>query len=87
MTAIALTASLIFKSAAQDRAKLEKGLTALFNGKDLPVRPRPPENEDTFSIRDGAIVANGPRCHLYYSGSFGNHDFKNFELKVEQTTA
>src|SRR5436190_2111643 len=35
---------------------------------------------------EGAIVANGPRCHLYYTGPFHNHEFKNFELKVDVKT-
>lgn len=66
--------------------KPEKGFTALWNGKDLDGWTKAQENESTFSIRDGAIVANGPRCHLYYTGNFHNHDFTNFELKVDVMT-
>ncbi len=64
--------------------KPEKGFKALFNGKDLAGWTKAKENEGTFSVQDGAIVANGPRCHLYYTGS--GADWKNFELKVDVMT-
>jgi hypothetical protein len=66
--------------------KPEKGFKSLFNGKDLDGWTLAKENEGTFSVKDGAIVANGPRCHLYYSGKLSNHEFKNFELKVDVMT-
>ncbi|HBY61889.1 MAG TPA: DUF1080 domain-containing protein [Solibacterales bacterium] len=66
--------------------KPEKGFTALFNGKDLDGWTIAKENEATFQVKDGAIVANGPRCHLYYSGKVQNAAFKNFELKVDVMT-
>ncbi len=66
--------------------KPEKGFTALFNGKDLTGWEKAKENEGTFTVKDGAIVANGPRCHLYYTGPFKKHEFKNFELKVDVMT-
>lgn len=44
------------------------------------------ESPGTFSIRDGAIVANGPRCHLFYVGPVENADFQDFELKVDVKT-
>ena len=34
----------------------------------------------------GVIVADGPRSHLFYAGPVGDHDFTNFELKVEVKT-
>ncbi len=66
--------------------KPEPGFTALFNGKDLDGWTKSQENESTFSIADGVIKANGPRCHLFYQGPVGNHAFKNFELKVDVMT-
>jgi hypothetical protein len=66
--------------------KPEKGFKSLFNGKDLTGWTAAKENEGTFSVKDGAIVANGPRCHLYYTGPVNKHDFKNFELKVDVMT-
>lgn len=41
------------------------------------------ENLDSFSVADAQIIAEGPRSHLFYVGSDGNADFKNFELRVE----
>lgn len=41
------------------------------------------ENPSTFQIKDGAIVANGPRAHLYYAGKVNGGRFRNFELKVD----
>ncbi len=66
--------------------KPEKGFTSLFDGKNLDGWTKAEENESTFSFKDGAIVANGPKCHIYYTGAFHNHDFKNFELKVDVMT-
>ncbi len=68
--------------------KPEKGFTALFNGKDLTNWTKAKENEDAFSVKDGAIVANGKRCHLYYTGMIEGKpaDLKNFELKVDVMT-
>jgi 3-keto-disaccharide hydrolase len=64
---------------------VEPGYTSLFNGKDLSgwKIAGPPES---FSIQDGAIVANGPASHAYYDGPVGNHSFRNFELKVDVMT-
>src|SRR5437879_1069447 len=63
----------------------EKGWTSLFNGKDF-TGWKVNENTDTFSIKDGAIVAHGERSHCFYVGNFQNHTFKDFELKVDVMT-
>jgi hypothetical protein len=63
----------------------EKGWTSLFNGKDF-TDWKVNENTSTFSIKDGAIVANGPRSHCFYVGTFQNHTFKDYELKVDVMT-
>ena len=44
------------------------------------------ENDATFSIQDGAIVANGERSHLFYDGEVAGHNFKNFEFKAQVMT-
>ncbi len=44
------------------------------------------ENAGTFSVKDGEIVVHGPTAHLFYEGDYKNHDFKNFELKVDVMT-
>ena len=64
---------------------LEPGFVSLFNGKDL-TGWKPNENVDTFSVKDGAIVAHGPRSHCFYVGDYHGHSFKDFELKVDVMT-
>jgi len=44
------------------------------------------ENAGTFSVKDGQIVVHGLTAHLFYEGKYKNHDFKNFELKVDVMT-
>ena len=63
----------------------EKGWTSLFNGKDL-TGWKVNENQETFSVRNGAIVSHGPRSHCFYAGSFNHHTFRNFELKADIMT-
>src|SRR5919106_1040741 len=62
----------------------EPGFTQLFNGKDFTGWKI--SNPDSFKIENGAIVANGSPGHAYYDGEFGNHTFRNFELKVDVMT-
>lgn len=57
----------------------------LFNGKNFDGW-KISENPDSFSIEDGVLKVNGPRGHMFYEGSVGNHDFNNFELQVELKT-
>ena len=50
----------------------------MFDGKTLNGW-KPNENEDSFWVKDGCIVANAPgRCHLFYQTK---KPFKNFEFK------
>jgi hypothetical protein len=63
----------------------EKGWTDLFNGKDF-TGWKVNENTNTFSIKDGAIVAHGERSHCFYVGDFQNHTFKDYELKIDVMT-
>ena len=44
------------------------------------------DNAATFTIENGAIVANGPVAHLFYDGDAGKHNFKNFEFKADVMT-
>jgi hypothetical protein len=78
-----LAASFLFALAPLGAA--EKGWTSLFNGKDL-TGWKVNENVETFSVKNGAIVAKGPRSHCFYVGKFKNHLFTNFELKVDVMT-
>jgi len=56
---------------------------SLFDGKSLDGW-KAADHDEGFKVQDGAIVAGGsPMAHLFYVGPVGNHDFKNFELKLE----
>ena len=61
------------------------GWKSLFDGKTLNGW-KASENKDSFSVKDGMIMANGPRSHLFYVGPFENAEFKNFELKADIMT-
>jgi hypothetical protein len=63
----------------------EAGFTSLFNGRDL-TGWKIAGPAESFSVKDGAIVANGSASHAYYDGPFKNHSFRDFELKVDVMT-
>jgi hypothetical protein len=63
-------------------ASPQGGWMQLFNGRDL-TGWEVNENFPTFTVKDGMIVAHGPRSHCFYTGDFHNHTFKNFELMVD----
>ena len=42
------------------------------------------ENKETWKVKDGALVCNGVRSHLFYVGD--DKPFVNFELKAEVMT-
>jgi len=64
----------------------EEGWISLFDGETLNGWKASEENKDTFSVRDGMIVIDGPRSHLFYVGPVENADFMNFELKADVMT-
>jgi len=61
------------------------GWVTIFDGKSLDGW-KASENPATFSVRDGQLVVDGPRAHLYYVGPVGNHNFTNFEWKADVMT-
>lgn len=63
----------------------QNGWVSLFDGKTLKDW-KVNEHPATFSVADGAIVVHGDRAHLFYEGAVGNHNFKNFELKLKIMT-
>jgi hypothetical protein len=63
----------------------QRGFTQLFNGKDF-TGWKISGDQNTFKIKDGAMVANGPVAHAFYDGPVNNHDWKNFELMVDVMT-
>jgi hypothetical protein len=58
---------------------------SLFDGSTLDGWS-PSENKSSVKVRDGAILLDGPRSHLFYSGEVENADFKNFEFKADIKT-
>lgn len=58
---------------------------SLFDGRTL-AGWKAGGNSGTFSVRDGMILADGPQSHLFYAGPVEEHDFTNFELKVDVKT-
>ena len=59
----------------------QDGWISLFNGKDF-TGWKVGGDQNTFQIKDGALVANGQVAHAFYDGPVNNHDFKNFHLKA-----
>jgi hypothetical protein len=63
----------------------QSGFIQLFNGKDF-TNWKVSGAKETFTIKEGAMVANGAVAHAFYDGPVSNHDFKNFELMVDVMT-
>ena len=76
---LALAGALGTASAADD------GWITLFDGSSLDGW-RASETKDTFQLRDGMLIANGKRSHLFYVGDINGGKFQNFELKVDVKT-
>ena len=74
---------LSFSSAKKNPA--DEGWISLFDGKSL-ANWKVGENAGTFQVENGTIAAHGPTAHLFYEGPVGDHNFKNFELKVQVMT-
>lgn len=66
------------------QAQTEEGFVSLFDGKTFNGWKTATEHTNTWTIQDGAFVAHGDRCHLFYVGD--QQPFKNFELKVDVMT-
>jgi len=60
------------------------GFKAIFDGKSLDGWKKSTENDKAIRLEDGAIVANGNRCHLFYVGA--DRPFKDFHLVLEVMT-
>src|SRR4029079_18624720 len=53
---------------AADKTPDAEGFVTIFDGTSLDGWKKATENPDSIQLQDGAIVANGNRCHLYYVG-------------------
>ncbi len=79
-----VSAALFTATAPLLAAEVEPGFKALCDGKTFDGWKIADENKDTWTIKDGAFVAQGNRCHLFYVGD--EKPFKNFHLKVDVMT-
>lgn len=75
---------------AADTSQPENGFTSLFDGKTLDGW-KVGENANAFQVHDGMIVMEYPAtdrgpAHLFYVGTVNDHNFKNFDLRVEVMT-
>lgn len=69
---------------AEDKKPDAHGFVTIFDGKSLDGWKKSGENEDAIQLKDGAIVANGNRCHLFYVGD--DKPFKDFHFVAEVMT-
>lgn len=81
--AVALCLCVVCGTALQAADKTDKGFVPLMDGKSFEGW-KASENSDSWKLKDGAFVANGPRSHLFYVGD--KKPFRNFELKLDVMT-
>lgn len=79
-----LSACLLLSCAGVKNAASGKWIP-LFDGKSL-YNWRVGANAETFSVDSGMLMIHGNTAHLFYEGPVQDHNFKNFELKVELMT-
>jgi hypothetical protein len=65
-------------------AQTDEGFVNLSDGKTFTGWKTATEHTNTWTVEDGAFVAHGDRCHLFYVGD--EKPFRNFELKVDVMT-
>lgn len=81
---IAVWAIIIFPAALTRAADPSAdGWVSMFDGKSL-AGWKINENEESWKVEDGAIVANGRRSHLFYVAD--EKPFVNFEFQAEVMT-
>lgn len=80
-----MTFGIVACSTAMSTNRTDDGWISLFDGQTLSGW-RASENPSTFRVENGEIVVHGPRAHLFYDGPISNHEFTNFELKVDVLT-
>ena len=61
----------------------EEGWVTIFDGTSLDGW-KINENKETWTLKDGMLIAKGDRSHIFYVGD--DKPFENFELKVDVMT-
>lgn len=67
-------------------ARADDGWVAIFNGKDLTGWKPSDENPGSFQVKDGILVIDGPRGHLFYQEDGEDAKLRNFEFEAEIKT-
>jgi hypothetical protein len=80
-----IVAVLVFSAGLAGLAPAEDGFTALFDGKSLDGW-KLGGDPASVTVENGTIKTNGEPAHLFYIGPVKNHDFKDFELKLQVMT-
>ena len=75
---------LVCFSFTPDRLQKKKWIS-LFDGQSLNGW-KVGANPQTFKVEEGMIVVNGNVAHLFYDGPLRQHNFKNFEFKIDIRT-
>lgn len=81
----ALTLGFVVAPLSVRGADATEGWVSIFNHKNLDGW-RASENPKSFQVKDGLLIADGPRAHLFYEGPVGGADFKNFEMRMQVKT-
>jgi len=63
-------------------ARADDGWIDMFNGKDLTGWRASDENPGSFQVKDGMLVIDGPRGHLFYQEGGEDAKLRNFEFEA-----
>lgn len=74
----------LFAFSSNKNSQKDKWIS-LFDGKSLDGW-KVGDHAATFRVENGTIVANGDVAHLFYDGPVAQHNFKNFEIKLDVMT-
>ena len=85
MSVLIVTACVLLAGCQCCPTDASDGWISLFDGKSLDGWTAS-ENKDCFTVRDGMIVVNGNRSHLFYTGLVNDATFTNFEWKADVMT-
>jgi hypothetical protein len=75
---------LSLSSITPGQSTTEAGFKSIFDGKSFNGWKMANENQNSWTIKDGAIVAQGEKSHLYYVGD--NKPLTDFELMIDVMT-
>jgi hypothetical protein len=83
--ALLLACLAVLPTLAQDSGKTadETGFVSLFDGKSMNGW-KVNENQSSWAVKDGLLVCQGERSHIFYVGD--DKPFKNFHFKAEVMT-